>query len=496
MQNMHSTMTSVPKASKKSQRQEACLAALRAELAVSYPQIRPGRLLWILRRHSLAAFPTSFFVAGRLFDFSKRGAFANLMRLRQGRDGHVLFSKFFYETAYPDIADAGAPAWAHFQTRGRGEGRSPHPLFDIPWLRAALDEDEGVQSTGLTEPLDEYLNNAAFWRVSPSPFVDCGGFLSSGLWDGARNPLEQIVSEHLQGPWISHRLMLIDAESTDSTAPADSAERVVTSAARSLRFRLLAAGILLFRNFPIGRISQVHRWRVVEPRYLPATGGNLFTVTPGFAVGVDGQIALVGKKMLLSPESSMIASDELCLSLNRGMSWSTSSLVVMGGELSHSELVNMLGQLTGPAILAPFSSFQEQAMSNMIVMAPGAEIVVLPWGQQSHVATQTLTFIPGGTTGAEVEPWIPMPEGPLAGTVIVLPYSQRRRASEDNFVLAVLERGASLSLIVDNHYGDWMTVLAHSDFVVADATTARDLHTFVPSGKLRMLPGETRGQRS
>ncbi|MBK5237547.1 MAG: hypothetical protein JJE28_00350 [Actinomycetales bacterium] len=461
---------------------EKCLVALRAELHFSYPKIRPVKLLWILRRHSLSTFPNSFLVSGRLTDLSRRGALANLIRYQRGRDGHVLFSRLFYETAYPDIADAGAPAWAHYQTRGRGEIRSPHPLIDVPFLQAALDEDQGMPAVEFGNPVDCFLNNPERWGVNPSPFVDCVGFVMSGLWDGLRAPLEQLVSEHLSGAWINHRLMMIDAE------PAASAQQVQDSLDESSRFDLICAGILLFRNYPASRTSRSRRWLAVGPSELSGMGGGTYTVIPGFAVGSGPRVALLGKKRLLSPDSSMITTDQTCLSLEQGVAHSTTTLVIACAEMPHSELVSFLGSLDGAAVVAPFSLLQEQAILAILSSQTDSEILVLPWGQQSQITCAAITFVEGAEDDSTVESWAHDGATEFADVTIVLSYSQRARVREDIFVAEALRRGAALSLIVDEEYGDWMPILSSRKTVLVDIKTAEDLRAFIPGEKMRMLP--------
>jgi hypothetical protein len=476
-----------------SSRAEKCLAALRAELRVSYPKIRPLRLLWILRRNSLSRFPNSFLVAGKISDFSRRGALANLIRYQRGRDGHALFSRVFYEMAYPDIAAARAPAWAHYQTRGSGELRSPFPLFDVPFLQASLDELPGDPIRAFGNPVDSYLDNPKQWGVNPSPFVDCAGFITSGSWDGSTVPLALIVRDHLSGVWINERLMMIDAEPTVdlSLAPPSSSDVA--------RLLLISAGILLFRNRSGSLTSSGRRWLVGdlpdhgkpgEPGEPGESGesGESFTVIPGFAVGRDAKVFLLAPRRLLSPDSSMIASETSCLSLERGVTLVAPKLSVVTGELTYSELVTLRDSLGPAEAVAPFSLLQEEAMRVLFSVQKGSEIVILPWGQQAHVTCATVNLVEGAEADTEIEPWMHEGAIPFSEIAIVLPLADRARIHADPFVVDALSRGAFLSLIFEDKYGDWISVLSRQKLVVADDRTAAALRSFVPERKMRILP--------
>ena len=176
------------------------------------------------------------------------------------------FSSAYYLAVNPDVATAGASAWLHYQVYGRPEGRSPHPLFDTDFLAASM---PGVRREDV---IDEYVTCPARWVLDPGPYVDCLRFMLEGEWDGYTNPLQQIVSHYLGGPWIHHRLLLIDAAS-DSQA----------------RARLRGACALLTSNAPGSRFVEVKFWALAHGKeFLASTEHEtLCTVIPGYFLGAN-----------------------------------------------------------------------------------------------------------------------------------------------------------------------------------------------------------------
>jgi hypothetical protein len=293
--------------------------------------------------------------------------------------------------------------------------------------------------------------------------------------------LDLIVRDHLGGGWINERLMMIDAEPTvhSSLAPLSSSD--------AARLLLICAGILLFRNYSGSLTSSVRRWLVGD---LPDQGesGESFTVIPGFAVGRDSKVFLLAPRRLLSPDSSMITNETSCISLERGVALFAPKLIVVTGELAYSELVKLRDSL-GPAdAVAPFSLLQEEAMHSLFFAPKGSEILVLPWGQQARVTSPSLKLVEGTGINPDIETWTPGGAIPFSEIAIVLAYADRARIHADSLVVEALSRGASLSLIFEDKYIDWMPVLSRQQLVLTDESTAARLRCFMPEKKMRIMP--------
>ena len=77
-----------------------------------------------------------------------------------------LFDTAFYNLTNPDVFQAGANAFDHFNTFGWREGRDPNPFLDTSWYRAVYNDAAG------TNPLDHY--HATGWKkgYDPGPHFD------------------------------------------------------------------------------------------------------------------------------------------------------------------------------------------------------------------------------------------------------------------------------------------------------------------------------------
>jgi hypothetical protein len=83
------------------------------------------------------------------------------------------FDPTFYREANPDVASAGMDPYLHFLAHGLAEGRSPHPLIDVGFIRQQLGHD------GLDQSLDAQ-RLAGLLRdntIAPHPMFDVGYYL-------------------------------------------------------------------------------------------------------------------------------------------------------------------------------------------------------------------------------------------------------------------------------------------------------------------------------
>ena len=78
----------------------------------------------------------------------------------------------WYAARNPDVVEAGMDPYLHFLTSGMGEGRDPHPLVDLAFVRARLDADAGWDDAALADVLRT-------GRVPPHPLFDPGYYLSN-----------------------------------------------------------------------------------------------------------------------------------------------------------------------------------------------------------------------------------------------------------------------------------------------------------------------------
>lgn len=83
------------------------------------------------------------------------------------------FDPAYYRQTNPDVALARLDPYLHFLWHGLGEGRSPHPLIDVAFMRQQL-ERSGAEPSIDAPRLAELLRDNA---ISPHPMFDVGHYL-------------------------------------------------------------------------------------------------------------------------------------------------------------------------------------------------------------------------------------------------------------------------------------------------------------------------------
>ncbi len=105
---------------------------------------------------------------------------------------HPLFDAQDYLERYPDVAESGMSALAHYVLHGWREGRDPHALFANDWY---LSENPDVASDGSMSALDHYLRFG--WREGrrPNPLFDPRSYLDryADVEAGEFEPLSHFI---------------------------------------------------------------------------------------------------------------------------------------------------------------------------------------------------------------------------------------------------------------------------------------------------------------
>ena len=452
-----------------------CLRAIRHELRDSYPQVRLGNLFRIMRSFGLRQFPE-----GLLVGMGKRGALWKLARAANpGRsrqvDWHPLFSSEFYLATNPDIAAAKVSPWLHYQVYGRAEGRSPHPLIDFEFLAASL---PGARRDEL---VDEYLMSAHNWVLDPGPYVDCGRFMVQGEWDGYTNPLKQIVTHHLRGPWVHSRLMLVDTASESAS-----------------RARLTAVSTLLIANAPASRFATVAYWQPNAEDVAgvaPISEAGPFTVIPGYFLGANDREIVSQPSPVVSSDSTMIRLASEFVSLISGRAISADALVYVADSLAREELTTLIRESHMPTAIAPHSAGQELALRHLCTELGRDNVTVLEFGKQVRVVSPRVNVARSAGAAATAE-WAWRENVTADRLAVVLASAHRRRATNDPKVRELVARGAALCLVQPGDMVSWLPVLQTSATVLVDRSLREDVRGFVDDGDIYLLPGGEVGNQS
>ncbi|HEX4402422.1 MAG TPA: hypothetical protein VHZ98_13955 [Galbitalea sp.] len=448
------------------EQQFACLAELRRELTASYPSVLSDRLLRIARKYGLDRFPEGFLVSGALADPGPSGARAALRQIRRntpGHDGtfHPLFSNEFYRLCNPDVASSRVPPWVHYQVFGRAENRTPHPLIDVSHLAAWFPE------TSRGAILDEYLMRPSAWTADPGPYVDCQKFLLHGNWDGTTNPLVQIVRGRLIEPWVHQRLLLVD---TSSGTPASA--------------RLTGIGYLLSRSTARSRLSSVETWSAVpDPSpTLPAT----VMVVPGFFAGVAGHAVAVPSASMVSPDTTVIALPTEFLSVVSGATLPAPALRFIDRALAHGELRTLVRTAPSGAAIAPFSAAQDVALQELVLHENRSDLIVLGYGIQIRVTTDTLSVAEQVTSVPPTPVWEAREERATDLAFVFAP-GEASLLISDARVAAAVRAGAAVCILEFGSVAAWMPVLGERSIVVCSSTTMTDVLAFVDRGRVALF---------
>lgn len=441
-----------------------CLRQLRAELAASYPVVRPRALVRIARRLGRSVFPPGFFVSGSLEDRSRSGPLAKLRSANTHQDGtatdwHPLFSSSFYLLVNPDVALAGASPWLHYQAFGRIEGRSPHPLLDPHLIGEATPLYRSEQA------IDEYLANRDTWFANPSPYVDIGNFVVHGNWDGSTHPLVQLVTQQSDGPWINRRLLAVDSTS-DSLRNA----------------KLVAAGYLLTGAEGRSRLAETRYYR---PSPSAPEGAGDYVVIPGHTLAFDGrELSRLGTQVV-SPDSTAVRLEEGTVVALSGASIKTDRLIVLTGPASFATLNSLVLEARAGASIAPASRAQETALRQIRRDLNCPKVTVLEYGRQVIVKAGTAET--RAHAAVEVEECDLISISAPHGIAVVLPISARRRATGDHELRTLLSQGASLCLVDENGLNSWLPIIQNRREALVDVSLIDDVASFVDEASIRRL---------
>ena len=456
--------------------QMECVRALRRELSSTFPSVNLSALLGILRAHRLGEFPEAFLLGGRLRDLSPDGAIA---RLRIAHDAaasratpwHPLFSNEFYEATNPDVAAAGVPLWLHYQVHGSAEGRSPHPLVDVPYLASSL---PGVRRS---ETLDAYLTHPGSWSADTSPYVDSGRFALEGPWDGHSNPLTQMVVENRGEPWVHGRLMVVDAGS------------------RGTGQRALGAAILLARSRAAGNFSAIASWTPSDGRPDASGSAAAYVVVPGYFLAADGRELVATSSARMSDDATVIRLADEVLSLSAGPAVDADELLYLDSELTRPELVAALERPGGTLVVAPFSAAQQFALEQLVDETT-ARVTVLAHGRQASVAAGRLAVVRSQHEPSAVAAWEWPSDADPASVAVVIPESNRRRSTNDPLVRDALRSGAALCIVGPYGIADWMPILLSRTHVVVDRAVVQLVLGVVDPERVWQLAGGEVGNQS
>jgi hypothetical protein len=373
---------------------------------------------------------------------------------------HPLFSSDYYRLANPDLADAGVSLWSHYQVFGRNEERAPHPLIDLHFLVA------GLGDIGFAEAIDWYLADPGLWATDPGPYVDCVRFMLFGEWDRVTHPLVQIVQEQLRSQWVHARLMLVDAASNvEATA------------------RLAGVGYLLSRHASRNRLSRFERWGPGSE----SGESSEYTVVPGFLLAVGATLLSANGPSRVSPDESIVRLETEAVGIRTGAQHSTSSLIWLDGDLSRRRLASIVADAADDAVIAPRTSAQETSLRQLRRDTGRSGLTVLESGAQARISAESVHRVEGEPPLAIPE-WIWRDSAENGDLAIVIPQSQRWRATGDPALRAALAAGASLCLISDGRLNSWLPQLQSRDAVAVDPTLLPDVAAFVDESTLHVLP--------
>lgn len=439
------------------------LVELRAELAASYPAVGAAALLRIARRHRLDAFPPGFLVGGGIRDRGRDGAGAALRAAANGGSGHPLFSGGYYSLINPDVRAAGVSPWLHYQVFGRREGRSPHPLIDTATLSAWL------PATLRPALVDEYLGDPVNWFAAPGPYVDPRSFVLHGNWDGNGHPLLQLLKQ-LDGPWVHRRLMLVDSASNDDA-----------------RARLVAATFLLTRSGRSG-LGALEIWdrHPATDGEQPATGA--MTVVPGFFLGSSaGELRRPGNDVT-SPDGTMVRLATGTIGLATGRAARATGLVFLEAPRRHEQLRELVQSAESGAAIAAHDRAQETAVRQLRRDLRRTDLTVLESGMQSRVLVSGAVRIMEAVDAGRVPAWDWDAGEDARDIAVVIPASQRGRATGDPRLRSLLTSGASLCLVDDNGLNSWLPVIQGRSRVLVDPVLLDGVGSFVAQSALTSLP--------
>lgn len=437
----------------------ACVQAVRASIAASFPSIDIDEVLAITRSFELCRLPDSLLVAGEVDDTSAAGLRSNLTaaaetEVRSGSDPHPLFSRSYYDFRYPSVAAEGLSAWAHYHRWGVPDALSPHFLIDVDYLAQSL---PGVRRNQL---IDQYLDHPRWWFVGPGPYVEMERFILSGGWDGTTHPLAQIVTNRRE--WLLPRLMLVDS-AWGSTQVS----------------KMNGAAFLLASSSPASVVAPLAAWEE-DPSESESHSDKAdihITVVPGFVVCADQRVLRILVDDAISADRSMIRIPGGAMSLVVGPQVTTSLLVVMAGPGARADLEAVVDRCPADGVIAPFDTGQEYALKHEISLR-SSTVRVLRAGRQAHVLAVRLHFDTPALP-PEIE-WTYVDEANPRDLVIVVPQAEGIR-DPDPTLTHLVSLGATLCIVASSRVSDWAAQIERGPVVVAHRRLLGAVRTLSPS---------------
>ena len=452
-------------------RADACIDAVRSQIARDEALVSPEVLLQIGRQHGVERFPEALLIEGRLDDPSTSGAGAALTSaLRRESDGspdpHPLFSRSFYLWSNPDVAAAGVSPWLHYQQYGYRECRSPHPLFDPDYMT------KWAPDVRRSEIVDRYLRDPELWMIDTSPYVDCQRYALQGRWSGTSSPIGEIVGAGASDPWVHSRLIAIDADLGGSTKDA-----------------LGGVLFLLARNHPRSMFSRMTVWRpTAQTRGAPSLEGpshtGPYTVVPGFFVGSDGVELWSDSQLAMSQDLSLVRFSHGLVGLEVGDLVTVDELRFACGELRRDSLVEMVDAGQETVAVSPASWAQERALRYLLEETSALGVTVLPWGCQVRVAAGSIRQVEGSIDALPSWRW---PDVDPRDVVFVDAGPLGVTCAADARVGEWLRRGASLLLVDDASMERWVSAFVDRPYVVATTATKEFVGAVVPRDRTAVL---------
>ena len=327
----------------------------------SYPNFPIVRVLFSMLKYGKSHFPQEYLFEGRLFALGKRSLVIRMILYKFGllkfTDPSPYFSSNFYELSNNDVSSTGVKPWLHFVVYGLFEGRAPHPLLDLRFLRD--------QIPGLSYPstLYNYLVDLNYWDYQPSPFVDFDKYLAARGPHPGIHPLKLMLSEGTTSSWISPRLAAIQVDSTHEQTE-----------------ELLVLIRALFLN------NQYSNWASTFDIYEKLTSGDIYEIGNRIHISAGHFIAGSGKfkrlsKVVFSKDFQAVVSDNFAVTLRPSSSISCLDLVVLLNETDAGGYLALFENVKPGSLILPFSELQEMALKYLLKVSDRTDINVAEYGR-------------------------------------------------------------------------------------------------------------------
>jgi hypothetical protein len=356
-----------------------------------------------------------------------------------------LFSSDFYLSVYPDVAIAGVDPWHHFSKHGVYEGRMPNSYIDPNYMANLL-------NLPLRYVLIEAFSKKVFWPTNTSPYVDIQGFILSGLWDGDRHPLEQIITEGLnREPWVKY-----------STAFSD------LSSVTEKNQRLVALSILDHVNVnKKTRFSRPKEYILSETFMTDMVfeDEEIVSCIPGFT------LATQGVSYPLSNSNDVLSSDKSAIRYGGKLSiyecadlFSYKSLLIAPKHLRYNEGIRWIKTLEPNCAVVPQSSDQEFLLRHCLSETRREDLKILTHGVQSLVACRQIHTSPEFKKKPRrvLRTLDRLPRGPLA----VLAESTSEILKNRSQVSKLVSRGAKICISDNQTVPYWLDYLSRQRAVI------------------------------